>query len=119
MKVWTVHLRDGSKPELVREGWSWGAFLFQGLWLLATRAWIPGIVWIAVELGLALLLPREIMTIVAAALAVLAGFVGRDLVRWQLYRRGYVLGHVVAERNGDAAWARLLARRPDLAARFA
>lgn len=119
MRIWTVHLRDGRKPILIREGWAWGAFLFRGLWLLAQRAWIPGILWITGEIALALLLPPDILAIIAVALAVLCGLVGRDLLRWQLYRSGYLLSHVVAERDGDAAWARLLTRRPDLMARYA
>jgi hypothetical protein len=28
VNTWTVHLRDGARPVLVREAFSWGAFLF-------------------------------------------------------------------------------------------
>ncbi len=58
MRVWTVHVplpaddagggrrrprRPG--PVLVREGFSWGAFLFGPFWLLAHRLWLPALLW--------------------------------------------------------------------------
>lgn len=114
-----MHLGRAGAPVLLREGWSWGAFLFQGLWLLWRGAWLPGVLWIATETLLAALLPPEVFAFVALAAPVLGGMFGRDLVRWQLARRGYTLVHVVAERSEDAAWARLLSLRPDLVARIA
>ena len=50
MRIWTVHLPRGSAttartpraPVLVREGFSWGAFLFALPWLLLHRLWITG-----------------------------------------------------------------------------
>lgn len=119
MRVWTVHLRETGSPVLLQEGWSWGAFLFRGLWLLVHRAWIPGLLWIAAEIGLVVLLPPEGLAPVGLAAAVLAGLHGRDLLRWQLRRRGYALVHVITGRDEDTAWARLFARRPDLSARTA
>ncbi len=114
-----MHQREAGAPVLLREGWSWGAFLFRGLWLLFHRAWIPGLLWIAAEVVLATLLPPEIVVPVGLAGSVLAGLHGRDLLRWQLGRRRYALVHVITARDEDAAWARLLARRPDLSARLA
>ena len=53
------------------------------------------------------------------ALSVLAGVMGRDLVRWSLERRGYAMVHVLAARDEDGALARLLTYRPDIAAGMA
>lgn len=114
-----MHLRETGAPVLLRDGWSWGAFVFRGLWLLLHRAWIPGLLWVAAEVALAVLLPPELLAVVGLAGAVIAGLCGRDLLRWQLARRRYALVHVLAERDADTAWARLLARRPDLSARIA
>ena len=117
MKYFTAQLAPGRAPVLIREGFSWGAFLFGPFWLLAHRAWIPGVV--------ALLLFTLACGVRGAAgpllgvLAAGAGVWGRDLLRWSWERRGYHLAHVLAARNADAALARLLTARPDLAAFYA
>ncbi len=64
------------------------------------------------------LLPPGWRVVIGIALAWLAGLVGRDLVRWSLARRGYVLAHVVAAPDRDAALARVLAVREDQVPRF-
>ena len=48
--------------------------------------------------------------------AALLGWNGRDLCRWSLARRGYDQSHVVAARNTEVAFGRLVARDPALAA---
>ena len=115
MKTYTAHLKQGRQPVLVREGWSWAAFLFGPLWLLAKRAWIVA----ALEaVGLALMvgfLSAPFWRPALLGLALLNGLLGRDGVRWALDRRGFVLGHVVLAPDRDAALLRLLTARPDLA----
>lgn len=117
MRHFTALLAPGRAPVLVREGWSWGAFLFGPFWLLAHRAWVPGaaaFVLFALACGV-----RGAAGPLLGVLAVAAGVFGRDLLRWSLERRGYHLAHVIAARNVEAALARLLAARPDLAAFYA
>lgn len=114
MNAWTAHLKPGRAPVLVKEAFSWGAFLFGPLWLLASGAWIPAalaIPLLAVEL---VLLPPFARVIVTFALMLLIGLLGRDLVRWSVERRGYVLCHVLAARDDETALGRLLTARPDL-----
>ena len=118
MRSYTAHLKPGKQPVLLREGWSWGAFLFGPLWLLAHRAWLPALA-LAVLLGLTPLLRGNPAPVIAITLLVLAGLFGRDLLRWSLARRGYVMQHVLAARDEDAALGRLLTFRPDLAAGLA
>jgi hypothetical protein len=102
---------------LVREGFSWGALLFGPVWLLARRAWIPAAlawcVWIA-----AALLPEPMDALVLLALHWLLGLVGRDLLRWSLGLRGFLLEHVIAATDEDAAFGRLLEQRRDLLGRM-
>lgn len=117
MKSWTVHLKPDREPVLLREGWSWGAFLFGPFWLLARRAWVPAALWLALCVLLVALAPAAGRPVSAFALSVLAGLLGWDMVRWSLLRRGYGLVHVLAARDADAALARLFAARPDLAER--
>ena len=116
MKVWTAHLHPARPPVLVHEGWSWGAALFGPFWLLAHRAWVPGAIVLAIVVVLNLLVPQGLRGLLVLGFFLLLGLFGRDLLRWSLARRGYALAHVVAARDGDAAFARLLDARPDLAA---
>jgi hypothetical protein len=120
MRIYTAHLRPGSTPRLVREGFSLGAFLFGPFWLFAQRAWIAGIIALAVLLGLLVLagaLPGStIPPLLLLAYAALLGWSGRDLCRWSLARRGFEQSHVLAGRDADAAYARLVERDPTLAA---
>ena len=118
MRTWTVHLKPNAQPVLVREGWSWGAFLFGPFWLLFQRAWLPGGAVLALTLILAAAARQPTQALLSLALGVLLGLLGRDLVRWSLQRRGYRLAHVLAARDEEGALGRLLAVRTDLAARY-
>ena len=112
MRLYTAHLRAGRLPCLVREGFSVPALLFGPLWLLAHRAWIPAVIDLALW-GVAFALPHT--AVLWLGLAVAAGLLGQDLRRWSLERAGYVLAHVVAARDADQAFARLLGARTELA----
>jgi hypothetical protein len=115
VRVYTAHLRQRSAPVLVREGFSWGALLFGPSWLAAQRAWIAAVLLLVAELAVALLLPGPAGRAAQAGIALLTGLCGHDLVRWSLDLRGYTLVHVVAGRDSDAAFLRLLQTRPELA----
>ena len=118
MKVFTVHLRARAAPVLLREGFSWGAALFGPLWLGTRGAWIPAAFALLAWAVLAVL-PFDLggRVVLALGLAWAQGLWGRDAVRWSLDRRDFVTAHVVAAADEDAAFACLLERRPDLAAR--
>ncbi len=116
MRVISAHTRPASVPVLVPERFSWGAAIFGPFWLLAHRAWIAGIVALLAAL-LATRATPEWRLALAVALGALLGLFGHDLRRWSLARRGFLLAHVVAARDRDAALARLLTVRPDLVER--
>ena len=113
MRVYTAHTSETDGPVLVREGFSAWALVFGPFWLLAQRAWVAGVLALCADIAIALL-PSPASTILSVALSFAIALFGRDLVRWSLSRRGYLLAHVVAARNDDEALARLLERRPDL-----
>ena len=119
MKTFTAHLKPGRPPILVRESWSWGAFLFGPLWLIAHRAWIPAVMDVAATIVLLAALPDSVQGPALFGLAVILGLLGRDMVRWSLNRRGYTLAHVLAARDEDGALGRLLTARTDLAQSYA
>ena len=114
MKGYTAHLKPGRPPILVPEGWSWGCYLFGPFWFAGQRAWIPAAIHLALVVVIIALAPPWLRPILLVALAVTAGLMGRDVLRWALERRGYVMAHVVAARDEDGALGRLLQVRPDL-----
>ncbi len=111
MNIYTAHLRAGRQPVLVREGFSWGAFLFGPLWLVAHGAWIAA----ALSLALLVLAGATAAGPVAGfGLFLLLGLFGNDLRRFGLRLGRFELAHVVAGRSRDDALLRLLSARGDL-----
>jgi hypothetical protein len=116
MRVYTAHEKPHAAPVLVREGFSLGALLFGPIWLAIQGAWIPAGAELLLTI-LFLLLPAPASLILIIGLAVLAGFSGRDLVRWSMAQSGYLESNIVTGRDDDDAHARLLEARPDLVER--
>ena len=114
MRIFTAYTRPKSPPVLIREGFSWGAFIFGPLWLLANQAWLATILSVCAYALIALSPLHGFNPLCSFALSFLIGLFGRDIRRWSLERGGYVLAHVVAAPDADVALARLLERRPDL-----
>ncbi len=98
----------------MREGFAWGALFFGPIWLALHRAWIAAAIDLALGVLAAALVHGAAGPVLLLALAVLQGMFGNDLRRAGLARRRFLLAHVVAARDRDAALARLLALRPDL-----
>lgn len=119
MKSYTAHLKPDHTPILLHEGWSWGAALFGPFWLLAFRAWIAGLILLAVTIVVQVFAPPALGAIIGFGMFVLSGTMGRDVLRWSLERRGYVMEHVLAARDEEGALARLLHARTDLHDLFA
>ncbi|MBV9758056.1 MAG: DUF2628 domain-containing protein [Alphaproteobacteria bacterium] len=115
MKFYTVHLRPGGAPVLVEDRFSCAAALFGPLWLAAHGAWVPAGIALLPYVAVVALGPG-IGCLLWLATAWLLGLFGQDLRRWSLETRGHTLVHVLAARDAEAAYARLLAARPDLVA---
>ena len=115
MRVFTVHLRPRAAPVLVPEGFSWGAAVFGPLWLLGRGAWVPGVLALCADITAWSLVGGLDRMVLLVLIAWMLGVFGHDLRRWSLGRAGFGLAHVVAARNEDAALARLLHARPELA----
>ena len=111
MRIYTAHLRPGRGPVLVREGWSWGAFVFGPLWLAYHGAPIAAAIALA---ALVLAGSTAAGPVAGFALFFIVGLFGHDLRRWSLRFGGFDLAHVVAGRSRDEAMLRLLSNRPDL-----
>jgi len=114
VRIYTAHTRADSPPVLVREGFSWGALVFGPLWLFAHRAWIDGVLALCAAAAIPALAVGPARALLSLTLAWALGLFGHDLRRGALERRGFLLAHVVAATDIDAALGRLLTRRPDL-----
>jgi len=114
VRFWTAHIRAGTAPVLVREGFSWGALIFGPIWLAVHRAWIAAVLTLAASVLIVVLTSDAVTGALLATLAVLLGLSGHDIHRWSLDHRGYLLAQVVAARDEVEAMQHLLERRPDL-----
>jgi len=104
-QIYTVHVHpDRKEPservELVREGSSFWAFLFNGFWLLYHRLWIPFFIYLAlaiyiVEGGERVGFNESTIAILQVGLQLLLAVNAHDIQRWALKRRGYVMQGVV------------------------
>jgi len=119
VRVWTAHLHASRPPALVRDAFSFGAFLFGPLWLALHRAWIPAVLALAASVLIVYLTSPPVGLVLLLGEMVLLGQCGRDMVRWSMSRRGYTLVHAVVARSADGALRRLLDARPELAGRYA
>lgn len=122
MIAFTVHeppeppadrLDRGAVLEFIREGFSWGAAILGPVWLIAQRAWLALLVYIAVLVaGFTVLELARIGS--GAELAFLAGvhfLLGAEaasLKRWQLQRRGWLMLGTVSGRSEEECEQRFL-----------
>ncbi|ABS62856.1 conserved hypothetical protein [Parvibaculum lavamentivorans DS-1] len=120
MRIYTVHELqgaplDGAGLVLVKEGFSFPAFLFSWAWLLWQRLWIAFGFWLLLVAATSFIVERllgaEAATVCSLALQLLLGFEANDIRRWTLERKGYRLTGIVggssleeAERNFFARW---------------
>ena len=88
---------------LLRDGFSWGAFVFNALWLLVNRQWLILALYVAAVMMLATLAQLLQLSELSAMLMqlwlqVMLGFHAYDLQGWVMKRRGYrMAGVLVAE----------------------
>ena len=128
MRVYTVHLRrHGLDAErdlvLVKEGFSWPAFVAGALWALWHRLWLFALL-LAVAAGaingIAYLTGADSFAggVLSFALAVAAGWIGNDMRRRVLEKKGFAFVGVVTARNDDDAVRRFLDGDPIAARRI-
>ena len=122
MKVYTVHMRrQGLAPErdivLVKEGFSWLAFVFSVFWSLYYRLWLPALALVLafvllatiVELGM---IDNIVSSVFEVGVCVLFGCWANDLRRNALGKNGFEELGVVVAANRDEAEQRHFDRNP-------
>jgi hypothetical protein len=129
MASFTVHVpEEGIDPLLrseriafVRDGFSWGAFLFGPLYLLRHRCYVAAAGWIVAVIAIfwachLLHMPRASEILLALLIMLFTGLEASTLRRLALHRRGLELRAVVSARSieeGEAAFFRsATARQP-------
>ncbi|NMJ41063.1 DUF2628 domain-containing protein [Roseomonas sp. JC162] len=120
MRVWTVHGRPASERKaprvvLVRDGFSWGAFLFPTIWFLWNGLIALAAMHFALVALLGALLPVAAVPFALAGLQCFIGFEARNLQAWWLGLQGFRPEAVLVARDEDAAVLNLASFRPDLA----
>jgi hypothetical protein len=124
MTTFTLHVPRDAKPgdpaalersEIVKDGFSWGAFAFTFLWFFFHRAWIAGLLVLAAIVALngvmSLLDVQPVAAFVAAVLlSCLIGLEAHSLRRWTLARSGFPMVDVVSASDRDEAEAKAFAR---------
>jgi hypothetical protein len=124
MTTFTLHLPREARPgdptaldqaELVKDAFSWGAFIFTFLWFFFHRLWLAGFAVLAGLIAFWAALNLLDVHPAAAALAqlllqVLIGLEANSLRRWTLARRGLALADVVTAADRDEAEAKAFAR---------
>ncbi|HEY1736149.1 MAG TPA: DUF2628 domain-containing protein [Methylovirgula sp.] len=121
MSIYTVQAPVGSlgKPEFeravfLREGFSWGAFIFSFFWLLWQRLWLVAVVWLVAESVLTSLYLRGLSfgstLLIGFLLHLLLGLEGNSLLRSRLARRRYRLVGVVSAAALEPAERQLFTR---------
>jgi len=131
-RLYTAYLRisgdtapyDDGELRLVKDGFSWPAFLLAVPWALWHRMWIVAAVLLAVDVALGVLpglagLGDLTQGVLSAGLALAIGFAGSDLRDATLRAQGYVAVDVVVAESRDMAERRFLENRPQLAADMA
>jgi hypothetical protein len=124
MKTYTLHLPREAQPgdpeileraDLVKDGFSWGAFLFTFLWFWFHRLWLAGLaVFIALVAFDAVLAALQVQAFAATVahllLMLLIGFEANSLRRWTYLRRDRPVVDVVGANDQDEAAAKAFAR---------
>lgn len=118
MRLYSVHLRNhGRRTDrdlvLVKEGFSWMAFLFTVIWALVHRMWwvAMGVFALFVLIGSALValgVGETTDGLITLALMVGVGMVGNDLRRWTLARADFQEVAIVSGKNVEDATRRFL-----------
>jgi hypothetical protein len=111
---------DYPKAVFLREGFSWGAFFFGGLWLLWRRLWIAAVLWLLVWGGLLWLAAPHLsdgsLFFTLLTLQFLLGLEGRALIRHKLANQHYQFLDVVSAKGLETAERLFYARVPAVAA---
>ncbi|RAI42159.1 DUF2628 domain-containing protein [Rhodoplanes roseus] len=107
---------DPDRVRFVRDGFSWGAFLFGPLWMIRHRLWLVLLCWVLVMAGFGVIyatisVPGGGRLLVSALIALLIGLESATLRRWTLLRSGWRDSGIVVADDLEAAEQRYFSGR--------
>jgi len=118
MRIFTVLTRPAARDlgpdvQLIKDGFSWMAFLFSIFWALSQRLWLVALGIVVVDVILSMLagalgLDPVGQAAIALGFSLLVGFEAYELRRWTLRRRGYLETAVIAATDCDEAERRFI-----------
>ena len=105
---------------VIKEGFSWSAFVFTALWAFWHRMWLVFVLLlatgVALELALVLSGADDIAALsIGLGYPLLVGYGANDWWRWSLARRGTIQIGIVAAINAETALHRYIDRNSELA----
>ena len=113
MRTYSVHIRrhglDFDRDVVVvKEGFSWPAFLFNIFWALWHRHWLAAIALFMIPLGIAIItnvigLAPAGQTALSMGWSVIVGMLANDVRRYYLDRDGFVEDGITAGKSPDDA----------------
>jgi len=132
MRIFTVHMKragHGKKSDpdrdliLIKEGFSWPAFFFSGLWALWHRMWLWAVIIIAANVSLSFTLSRFgidtlSQSIISFGFAIIIGMIANDLRRRSLSYKEYREFGVVAADDVSVAEGRFFDHNPHWVSAF-
>ena len=111
MRIYLVHVNPNTDPVFLKDGFSFMAFIFSGVWALWHRMWFVSAVifggWGLVEFLLTLIgADTELRLVMTMGLSLFVGFGANDWLSSSLLRRGYSLDGLVVAPRLEAALRR-------------
>ena len=113
MRTYSVHMRShgldqGQDFVLVKEGFSWPAFLFNIFWALWHRLWLAAIALFATPLVIVIVikvigLGPAVQIVLSVGWSVIVGMLANDVRRHYLHHDGFVEDGIAAGKAADDA----------------
>ena len=113
MRTYSVHIRRHGLDldrdfALVKEGFSWPAFVFNIFWALWYRHWLAAIAFFAIPLAIAIVtkfigLAPTGQTVLSLGWLVIVGMTANDVRRYYLDRGGFFEHGIAVGKNTDDA----------------
>ncbi|MBZ6077043.1 DUF2628 domain-containing protein [Microvirga puerhi] len=124
MTTYTLHLARDARPgdptaldeaEIVKDGFSWGAFFFTFLWFFFHRLWLAGLLVLVALVALQVVLTAlnvnlGVRFVAELLFQILIGLEAESLRRWTYDRHGRTAVDVVTASDRDEAEAKTFAR---------
>jgi len=110
MHLYTLHAKPGRDLEAIGDGFDWFAFLVPPLWAIWHGLWAMLAIYLALLVLVAAITPLGVLPAMSG-LALIAGFEGAELRRWERGFWGWKEAAVVEARTPEGAEELFLNRK--------